>query len=412
MVDKGLLARNAGLRGLLTALLISEAGTWIAYVALTVAVYAKTGSPAWVSVVLLAGFAPNVVLAPVVGVLADRVSRRRLLIVSDLCGAAVFAVAPFVVEAWQLVALAAVAGAAAAVFRPTLMSAVPNLVEESDLERANGALQTMSNLGLAAGPALAGVMVAATGTGIAFAANAASFAASALLVARLPGHRFQSADRGEESIGDAAANGFRIFTRNRMLAILLGSWMLMGLAAGAINVGEILLAKETFGAGTAGFGLLASCCGAGLVLGSFLSARLLEGRDSVRLYGAGLAVSALAFGGAAVAPALWVAAGLAICGGFGNGLLIAAKSVVLQRAVPDDLRGRAFALIFGCGDAAMGAGMVVAGIVAAAFGARALWGAGAVALALAALATLAAHPRRRRQPGRKPEILVLELEGG
>src|SRR5262249_33224936 len=150
-----------------------------------------------------------VLLAPVVGVLADRVSRRRLLIASDLGGALIFATVPFASSAWELVVLAALAGSAATFVRPTLTAAVPNLVGEGDLERANAALQTMGNVGLAVGPALAGVLVAATGTDIAFAANAASFALSALLIARLPGSRFQVEPTGDEPVADAATAGVR-----------------------------------------------------------------------------------------------------------------------------------------------------------------------------------------------------------
>src|SRR5262249_59768551 len=104
---------------------------------------------------------------------------------------------------------------------------------------------------------------------------------------------FQVAPSGDEPVAEAATAGVKLLARERVLALLFGSWVLACLAGGVVNVGEILLAKATFGAGTAGFGLLASCCGAGLVLGSVLSPRLLDGRDSTLLYPAGLATAAL-----------------------------------------------------------------------------------------------------------------------
>jgi MFS family permease len=395
MPDTRLLSRNPGLRELLAAQLISEAGTWLAYVAVTVAVYARTGSAAWVSATLLVGFAPNVLLAPVAGVLADRLPRRALLIGSDLSGALVFAAFPLATGPLQLVALAALAGAIAAISRPALQSSVPNLVREDDLERANAALQTTATLGLTGGPLLAALLVSAIGTGVVFAANALSFAISACLIARLPRERFQVARAVEESLRHAAAAGFRIFTRNRILTVLLASWVLACVGAGALNVGEILLAEQAFHAGTSGFGLLASSCGAGLMLGSWASARMLYGRNPLPVYAVGLAICALGDGAAALAPSIWVAAAFAAVGGFGNGLFMAGKNIVLQRAVPDALRGRAFALLYGSGDAAMGGGMIVAGLVGAGFGARTLWGLGAVAFALAAAAVLLAQPRRQ-----------------
>ncbi len=98
IVFRKLIADNPGLRELLAAQLVSEAGTWIAYVALTVDIYARTGSPAWVSAVLLAAFVPTVVLAPVVGTLVDRMSRRTLMVASDLCSALIFTALAFVAD--------------------------------------------------------------------------------------------------------------------------------------------------------------------------------------------------------------------------------------------------------------------------------------------------------------------------
>ncbi len=256
-------------------------------------------------------------------------------------------------------------------------------------------LQTTATAGLAAGPLVAGVLVATAGTGIVFEANAASFVVSALLIARLPGHRFQATRPAGPSTGRSATRGLSLFAHERTLRVLLVSWVLACLAAAAVNVGEILLAKETFGAGTAGFGLLASSCGAGLVLGSWASARALAGREPLSVFAAGLGLGALAFGAAAAAPSIWLAAPLALAGGVGNGLLLAGKTLVLQRAVADDVRGSAFALFYGAGSAAMGVGMILAGVVGAGFGPRVLWESGAVLLALAAAATLSARPMLR-----------------
>ena len=127
----------------------SSIGTWLAFVALVVDVYDRTGSAAWVSALLVAEFAPLVVIGLLAGPLLDRLPRRRVLIATDVIRVGVFAVLPFADSTLQIIILALIAGAAMSLFRPALYAGLPSLVDgDADLPRANGLLQMSENVTL------------------------------------------------------------------------------------------------------------------------------------------------------------------------------------------------------------------------------------------------------------------------
>ena len=128
-----LLRSNSSFRLLFLATLGSLLGTWLATIALTVDIYDRTHSGGWVSALLIAVFLPTVLVGLVVGPLLDRLSRRRLMVASDLLRALVFVALPFVHAPSAIVALAGVAGFGNAIFRPTVNAGLPNLVAADEL---------------------------------------------------------------------------------------------------------------------------------------------------------------------------------------------------------------------------------------------------------------------------------------
>ena len=111
--------------------------------------------------------------------LVDRLSRKRLLIVSDLVRVAIFCVLPFAGSAAAIVALAGLAGVATGFFRPAVYAGLPNLVDDEDLSNATSLLQTGDNLTWMVGPVIGGILIAAQGPDLAYWLNAATFLFSA-----------------------------------------------------------------------------------------------------------------------------------------------------------------------------------------------------------------------------------------
>ena len=185
---RGVLAiRDA--RALIAASAASQLGNWLYNAAVLGYVYGATRSVGWVGAATVFRLVPYVVLGPVGGAIADGFPRRVVLLVGDILRlllmillTAVVAVDGPVVLVIVLTGLASAAGTAE---RPAAMALLPRLVGESLLGPANALLHTVQDLGVVVGPAIGAVLLAVAPAWIAFAANAATFALSAVLISTM-----------------------------------------------------------------------------------------------------------------------------------------------------------------------------------------------------------------------------------
>ncbi len=363
------LLRNRRFRLLFVATFGSGLGNWLAVIALQVDVYDRTHSGWWVGDLLIVNILPAVFIGLLLGPLVDRLSRKGLMVGSDLCRLVVFSALPFATSAGTIVVLAAVAGIGSGFFRPAVLAGVPNLVSDSELGTANTLLQMIDWTTTAVGPLVGGVLVAASGPHLAYEVNAATFAISAVLVSRIPGSLLQS----ERSIGRGRwsdlAEGFRVVRRSSALMCVLIVWSIVMVANAGVNVGEVFLAKVSYHAGNFGFGLLWAGSGVGLVVGG-LSASSLIDRDLSTAYVRFLSIFAVGAVCAAAAPNVWVGAAAMALAGFGNGGAVVANITLVQRGAPDRVRGRAFTLLMSANYTVLGLAFVGAGPLTNAVGAR------------------------------------------
>jgi DHA3 family macrolide efflux protein-like MFS transporter len=382
----GLLRQARGFRLLFFATLASSIGTWLAFVALVVDVYDRTNDANWVSALLIVEFLPIVLIGFFAGRLIDRVSRRWILVSCDAVRAGVFFALPFATTALQIVTLALAAGIATSLFRPAVYAGLPNLVSDDDLPQANGFLQTADNLTWTIGSLVGGALVAATSPDVAYFVNAVSFAVSAFLIIRIR-ERFEEGE-SEPSHGHwrDISEGLSLAVNSRSLLTVLVAWSIVMLANAGINVAEVVLAKDVFSSGDLGYGVLVAATGLGLVLGSLFGGNWIAQRGLAVPYGVSIGLMALGFGAAAAAPNVWVAALVVIAAGAGNGVAVVTNALLVQRGAPDRLRGRAFTVVMSVGYAVLGLGMVIAGPLTNAIGARAVWGISGGLMALGALA--------------------------
>src|SRR5579862_4747121 len=143
-------------------------GNWLALVALQVEVFDRTHSGWWVGGLSMANVLPAVFLGLLLGPLVDRLSRKGLMIASDLGRLAVFAALPFAGSPAVVVALAGLAGIGNAFFRPAVLAGLPNLIRNDDLPAANALLQLVEWTTTAVGPLAGGAIVAASGPHLAY----------------------------------------------------------------------------------------------------------------------------------------------------------------------------------------------------------------------------------------------------
>ena len=383
----GLLRRSPSFGYVFLATAGSSFGTYLATIALIVSIYDKTDSSVWVSALLITEFLPIVAIGLLLGPLVDRMSRRWLMIGSDLARFGVFAALPFVESPTAIVALAAVAGVATGFFIPAANAAIPNLVPDDELVNANSLIATVETLAWMIGPVVAGGMLVVWSPSVPYAVNAVTFLVSALLIARIPEAELRSEDPITRGHWRDVADGVKLVLTGRPLRTVLVVWNVALIGSAAINVAEIGFAKDTLGSGDLGFGLLVAASGVGLALGSFLSAPALGKVGLRRNYVGSLLLMGVGWGAAALSPTIWLAIVFVVGGAAGNGAVVVCNRLLVQRGAPDQYRGRALATIMSSNYAVLGLSMAAAGVLTDVFGARTIFiAAGGIFLAAAFVA--------------------------
>lgn len=320
----------------------SFVGDAVSMVALVVLVVQVTGSASAVGGALVARLLPTLA-SPLAGVLADRVDRRVVLVATDLARALLILGMIFARDLVTIYALAFLMGLARTLFNPTIRAAFPSVVGGGDLTRANALISGTFSVAETAGPALGGLLVATVGVNAAFILDAATYLISAVLLSLNPLPRPQREDEGA-GFGEDLKAGFSYLAGARVpLAIVAGGFLTI-LTINTTIPAEVFLAKETFGTGDAGYGLLVGIFGGGMVLGSALMAALGDRIRLLPVYFLGVFISALALVGAGLSPAFAFALGALMAAGFANGTENVSTDTILQKRVPEAFLGRVFSV--------------------------------------------------------------------
>lgn len=389
-----LLRREPAARLFFAAHAQSSLGTGAAYVALVVVAYDRFRSPWAIALILLAEFLPGMVLGPLLGAAADRWSRRSCAVAADLVRAAAFMALPFVDSFAATVAVAALAGAGNALYRPATLAALPTLVAKSRYPAATALWGAFTDIGYTAGPALAALLLLLADADAVLAANGATFLLSAVVLTRIdfgraPGGASPAAGV-RRSLLREAGDGMRAAGARAGVRIIILASASVIVFAGLFNVGELLLAENELGAGSAGYSILVATYGAAVALGSLAGSRGGTSRELVRRYLGGLLLVGLGMLAAGFAPSFGVALAEFAVAGFGNGLLLVHERVLLQRTIPDGVLARVFGVKEMIESWAFAAAFIGGGVVASVLGTRELFivagGGGLVVFAIAAFA--------------------------
>ena len=322
---------------------ISFVGDAISMIALVILVVRITGSASAVGGLLVAQLLPTLA-SPLVGVLADRLDRRVVLVSTDLARAALLVGVIFTRDLFVLYVLAFSMGVARTFFNPTVRAAFPSVVGGGDLTRANAIISGTFSVCTAVGPALGGVVVATAGINAAFVLDAATFLVSAAFLSRIP---LPSPQREESSTFILELrDGFSYLKGARVPMAVVVSIFLTVLTVNLTEPAEIFLAKRTFDSGDAGYGLLVTVWGGGMVLGSMLIGALGRRTRLLPTYFLGLMTSAFALVATGASPTFAFALAALMVAGACNGIKNVASDTILQERVPDHLLGRVFATKF------------------------------------------------------------------
>lgn len=385
----------------------SSLGTGAGYVALLLLAYDRYESAWAISAVLAADLVPAMFLGPLFGAAADRFSRKTCLVLADVIRAVAFLGIGVFHDFAATLALATLAGIGTGLFTPPALASLPALVEKHRLPAATALYGALADIGFTAGPVLAAALLLIGGADGVMLFNAATFAASAAVLATL---RFGSAGptdaRGEirpaAGLLRDAVEGLRAARAMPGLGTVLVASGAVLFFAGVFNVAELPFVEKELGGSDAAFALLVGTFGLGVFAGSVIGARGGSRRQLKGSYLFGLALTGFGLLLTGAAPVVAVAVLTFGAGGLGNGLMLVHERLLMQATVPDHMAGRLFGIKDSLTAWAFALAFIISGAVIELIGPRtAILGAGIGALLVWACAWL--RLRRVWMDGPSPE---------
>jgi len=381
----GVLRDNRNFRTLYAANAVSQLGDWFNVVALFSLLLELTGKGEAVAFALLTRFVPMFLAGPAAGIVADRLSRRAIMIVSDVLRAGLVLCLLFIRrpdQAWIAYGVVTAHSLVSAFFEPAQQAMLPNLVSEADYPLAATLENSLWAATLAVGSALGGVALAVVGRDLAFAADAASFLVSAALIARLPSGYANRADRqAMEMVEEARApfsqienllgvrdlrEGVAYVRSHRRVRALLAVKASFGLTLGGVLVLLAWFGEKVFAQGNgAGIAILWTARGVGSFAGPFAAFRIsgTDERGLRRGISGAFALLAICYVGFALSSAIGYAAIALAVANAGGSILWTSGSTLLQRIVPDAVRGRVAAAEIGGFMLALSASTLATGLL-------------------------------------------------
>ena len=367
MLDRSLTEplRRPLFRRLAATYAVNELGDWMGIVALSVLVFDRTGSAlATAGLFLGTRFLPAL-LAPLLVTRAERPPPEVALPIIYCGEAAAFGGLALLAAHFSLagvIALAAVDGALALSSRALTRTVVATLLTPSgELRAGNALLNVAFTGGAAAGPALAGLVVAGFGVQTALLLDAASFCVIATIL--VTAGRLPQAEPEPGRMRDRVRAGIAYIRGRAALRRLLVAQGAAFVFFAAVLPIEVVYAKETLGIGDTGYGIMLASWGVGMVLGSFVFAAVRRASLAPLLFFSTLAVGA-GYLGLAVAPTLAVACAASVVGGTGNGVQWVSTISAVQELTVQGMQARVMSVLESIGAAMPGFGFILGGVIA------------------------------------------------
>jgi DHA3 family macrolide efflux protein-like MFS transporter len=327
---------------------ISLFGDYLYIIAMMWWVLEKTGSTAAMATVAICSSLPTIILGPFAGTYADRVDKRKLLILMDL-GRGVIICIPGILyflnylQVWHIFIIAALLSSMSIFFNPALNSFIPQMVDKEKLVRANSISQMSNNLSGIPGPALGGVLVALLGAGTVMLLDALSFFISSLAIffVRIKTEK-ASVLMVRKKFTDDLLEGLNFIRTERGILGLVILFSLLNFFVAPVGVLIPLMVKNILNMGAEGFGVLGSSISVGMVLGSLFLGMIGGVRSKGSFITTGIIVAGAFLALFGISESFWTS--IFLLGGCGFGVSFANILVpaVFQTKIPHEKQGRVF----------------------------------------------------------------------
>ncbi|HEY6957258.1 MAG TPA: MFS transporter [Candidatus Limnocylindria bacterium] len=341
--------RNPNFRLYFGGQIVSLSGTWMQRIGQSWLVLDLDPSPLALGTLTVLQFAPILLLSLFAGSIVDRFSKRWLVFVlqaAALVQATALAalVLTHTVQIWHVYVLAAMLGTISAFDSPARQTFVSELVPREEIQSAVGLNASAFNVARIFGPGVGGLIIAAAGVGWCFAINAASYVAVLVALAAMRGDALLPGERSRGRVLGDIAGGLRYVVREPEIGGPLLLAVFVGTFGYNFSVALPLLARYTFGAGAAGFGLLNAAQGVGSLVGALIVAsRTTPTVETLVVAASVFAVLLIALG---ASPAFIVAALVLVFVGIAGVNATTGTNALLQLRSEPAYRGRVLSLYF------------------------------------------------------------------
>jgi MFS family permease len=392
----------------------SLVGTWMQSVAQSGLVFTITHSSTAIGGVLALQTLPVLILGPYAGVIADRVDKRRLMVVlQSFMGVQALVLGVLavthLVRFWEVCILAVVLGLNNTFENPARQSFVLEMVGAEEVRNAVSLNSTMVNAARAVGPAVAGLLIATVGVGICFLVNAVSFVAVVYSLVSMDTGALRPSKPAGRTKGQLR-EGFRYVAKEPKLGVPLLMMAIVGTLAYEFQVTLPVVAKQTFHGGAATYGFLTASMGVGAVIGGLVTAT--RGRTGLRTLTMAGALFGVAILVASVSPVLGLEFAALGAVGWASVTFLATGNSTLQLSSAPSMRGRVMSLwaVAFLGSTPVG-GPLIGWIVATASARVGLAVGGVSCLVAAGIGLFAMARLGMLQAGARREDLAPEPEG-
>ncbi len=328
--------------------LVSQVGNWMQSVTQSWLVLQLTGSPFLLGLISTLQSGPILLLSVFAGVLADRLTKRNILILTQAVQSALALILGLLVFTghvrYSTVAVMAVMwGVMNALDQPTRQSFIMELVDRKHVTSAVGMNSASFNSARIVGPAVAGVLIARVGLFLGFLINAAAFLVSIAALTRVPA-RPPVPRASPMPVMEEIAEGVAYAARTPAVRFILGIQIIVSFCVFNFSVYVPLLAGKVLGLGSEGFGFLMASLGVGAVAAGLSVGAIGSREPPPGLIAAAVGLACAGLLGLSVTRHFWPAAVLLALIGFTGTIGMAGCNTSLQLAAPDALRGRIMSL--------------------------------------------------------------------
>ncbi len=362
----GVLRDEKSYRRLVSANFISGVGDWFSSVAILSLLLQITGSGLAVSITLAARTIPFMLMGPIGGILADKVNKKLLLIISDFARIFLSMSLLFVTSKdtlWiayvvtvSLVVFSAISG-------PARQSLIPQIVQEKNLPAANAVDQSLNGINMTLGAVLGGFISAMLGTDLAFIINGLTFLISGLIICSMPysNKEVLTNSSQKENTDNLKSSFWMEFRKSILMKVIVVQAFLWPIGGGAINVLISVYGYQVFNSGDRGVGILYGALGVGFLISGFIAPYFKRWMIKVVIFST--MIEGIAHMLVSQSPNVWIGAIFIVIATIAAGIGNASFITLIMTTIPNYLHGRTFALSDTTSNIMMALSMVVTGVL-------------------------------------------------